>query len=649
MTFSRHSTYTGVKQEEFDPYQLEEKPIPPPRFQLVERGLSFRLLRWPALVIICQLFLQALGWTFLAVVRSRGPIALPFSTALWAENNPHIVTLGATLLSTFLAGCSSFFFSYALRRSMSLYLLRPMSLATLGASVNISMRSFVFHRRHWKWPAVSLLCLIMAGIQTSVWSTLLTPVKVDISTPLVGHEIDLSSPILQQMWDSRSLDVCLSAGRDGAVYGGVPESGYANGQSYLGLPAAVSLLGQGFNVSTRGILAATLNDTRVGSWFIPATAQSVGKSPTSDMSHSYSMAQQGFTANVSCTLQNLTNTTSPAVSWYTDSVASWKQNLGVNGIQRADITWLDASSDCLSWYLMNITDVYFDSKGEYLWAIACDPVEHAPNNYTLILQATGNYTDLTGASETSYLVCEVAPATSVVSVNYAGGINVDIESVGPPAPHAGGAAGFFAMYIITDLVWHQQGVNVNGVADQLQELLENVGAGQRLQIVEQYLQGVVEYSASIFRACLSAQDLAFSGGIPGNITKPTHGTWNTQTIGWKPFSAATTAWILVPGLFMACSTLALVMVAIYRHGDEMNSDTNTFDPTDPLHLMAAAAAGGLKNTFRGFNERDIDDGAKRTVVLGSVPGRGPALVRTDYTPVFPEPFAPSYPPRSSNS
>ncbi|KAJ7194014.1 hypothetical protein GGX14DRAFT_587023 [Mycena pura] len=155
------------------------------------------------------------------------------------------------------------------------------------------MRSFVFHRRYWKWPAVSLLVLIMTGIQTSAWSTLLTPVKVDISTPLFSYEIDLSSQNLQQMWDSRSLDVCLSAGRDGAVYGGVPQSGYANGQAYLGLPAAVSLLGQGFNVSTRGVLAATLSDTNVGSWFIPATTQTVEKRPANDLAHSYFMVQQG--------------------------------------------------------------------------------------------------------------------------------------------------------------------------------------------------------------------------------------------------------------------------------------------------------------------------------------------------------------------
>jgi hypothetical protein len=44
-----------------------------------------------------------------------------------------------------------------------------MSLAALGASVNISMRSLVFHRRNWKWPAVSLERV--QGIRFVIFST----------------------------------------------------------------------------------------------------------------------------------------------------------------------------------------------------------------------------------------------------------------------------------------------------------------------------------------------------------------------------------------------------------------------------------------------------------------------------------------------
>ncbi|KAJ7043367.1 hypothetical protein C8F04DRAFT_1074525 [Mycena alexandri] len=587
-------------------------------------------MRWPALVILGQLCLQGLGWGFLAVVKYQGPLALPHAFASWVADNPHLVTLIATLISTLLAGCSSFFFSYALRRSMSLYLLRPMSLAALGASVNISMRSLVFHRRNWKWPAVSLLCFIMAGIQTSVWSTLITPVKVTISTPLVGREIDLASPILQQLIlnDPQTLAVCQAAENGTEVYGGVPESGYASGQSYLGLPAAVSLLGKGFNVSTRGILAASLNDTVVGSWFVPATAQSLDPR-LKGISDNYSMVQQGFSADVSCSLETLSNDTSLAVWAEYDYVESWHANV----VAQSNITYVIAFSNCTtSDNAMNITDAYTKDGPDaaYLWAIGCDPVAAAPNNYTLIMQASGNYSELSGSVDTSYLVCQISPKMTVINAEYDGEVNSIVQSVNGTSVDGGGAAGKFAMYIITDLVWHQQGLTVNGVAEQLLELSKTVGDDQRFQVVEQYLQGVVEYSGSILRACLSARDLAFNGGVPTNITNPTSGTWNTETMGWKGFSAGTTLWILVPSIFMATSTLALVMVALYRHGGEMlHGEAHSFDPSNPLHLIAVAAAGGLQNVFKGFRDKDINEGAKLNVVMGVVPGRGPALVRAD--------------------
>jgi hypothetical protein len=46
------------------------------------------------------------------------------------------------------------------------------------------------------------------------------------------------------------------------------------------------------NFFSGGILAATLNETHIGSWFIPATAYMVDARPTG-ISDSYSMIQQG--------------------------------------------------------------------------------------------------------------------------------------------------------------------------------------------------------------------------------------------------------------------------------------------------------------------------------------------------------------------
>ncbi|KAJ6553322.1 hypothetical protein B0H19DRAFT_1377884 [Mycena capillaripes] len=221
---------------------------------------------WPFIVIFGQLVLQGLAWGFFATVKIRGQVVLPHSSALWFERNPHLVTLLITLISTFLAACSSFLFSYALRRSMSLYLYRPITLATLGASVSISTRSVFFSRRSLKWPLLSILILILSGIQTSGWSTLFTPVKIVISTPLSGRELDLASPIFDAMVaaENSTGPECIN----GAVMSPVAQmdAGYAAAKKVFGFETSVGFVGQTFNVSTGGIWPANFDNVNMSRW-----------------------------------------------------------------------------------------------------------------------------------------------------------------------------------------------------------------------------------------------------------------------------------------------------------------------------------------------------------------------------------------------
>lgn len=51
--------------------------------------------------------------------------------------------------------------------------------------------------------------------------------------------------------------------------------------------------------------------------------------------------------------------------------------------------------------------------------------------------------------------------------------------------------------------------------------------------------------------------------------------------------------------------------------------------------MATAAAGGLNGAFRGLQGKNMMEGEQLNVVLGSIPGRGPVLMRSDqYRPIF---------------
>jgi hypothetical protein len=87
--------------------------------------------------------------------------------------------------------------------------------------------------------------------------------------------------------------------------------------------------------------------------------------------------------------------------------------------------------------------------------------------------------------------------------------------------------------------------------------------------------------------------------------------------------------------FVAFATIAIVIVALCRHTGEISSEPAQFDPSNPLHLMATAAAGRLNGAFRCLQGKDMMEGEQLNVVLGSIPGRGPVLMRSDqYRPIF---------------
>jgi hypothetical protein len=46
-----------------------------------------------------------------------------------------------------------------------------------------------------------------------------------------------------------------------------------------------------------------------------------------------------------------------------------------------------------------------------------------------------------------------------------------------------------------------------------------------------------------------------------------------------------------------------------------------FDPNDPLLLIAAASAGGMRGMFQGLEEREIKERALKKVTLGQIDNR----------------------------
>ncbi|KAJ7154915.1 hypothetical protein C8R43DRAFT_1186284 [Mycena crocata] len=584
------------------------------------RNVFLVLFSWPTIVICGHLILQGLGWGFFAAVKARGQIPLQLSTALWVKRDEHTTTLIITLISTFLASCSSFLFSYAIRRSLSLYLYRPMSLATLGASINISMRQLVFGRGIWHWAILSIIVLVLSGIQTSGWSTLLTPVTIVITTPLAGSEIDLASPVLRQTWrdgllnsSATNLSPCVIGDISNNYHTlslGLSESGYSAAQTHLGYPSSLTVMNQTFNASTNGIMPSYMQPLNVSDWLrllqeVPPSLANISAIP------------EGLLGNYSAGQHDGGHIMLGSEPDEHDDAKRQTQDGGGHELD-----------DCAMENQLNKTEVYATNEGGAMMMVVCKNLD----GYSLVLVPYKFYQPsyVDGRDEGIVypsFVCAVKPKISRVIADYAGVVDARADhSVAVLDPD--GPAGHSAVYAISLIMRTSQNLEGSAVADQWGAMNRNApwSSPQILTIMEEYFKGVVEYTGTVLRTCLSANDTfggVFKTGIPPSMTVPVSGEYHTQTLGWA-YASGTTRWVLVPGTLIAFASIVVTVVALVRNGGTI--PRHSFDPSDPLHLVAAAAAGDLNSTFRDMK---IKEGVGLNIVLGWVPDKGPALLRTD--------------------
>ncbi|KAJ7342936.1 hypothetical protein DFH08DRAFT_962964 [Mycena albidolilacea] len=580
---------------------------------------------WPAIVIGGQLLLQTIAWGFFGAVQSRGGIALPPHLAASAKANPHTVEWLSTQMSTILAFSSTLLFSWGVRRSVTLRLRTDgMPLATFVSFVKISSRSFIFDFKKPTFTFTAIVIIILTGVQTAGWSALITPRAIVINTPLIGHEIDLSSPLLRQMPNNAAVTDCIVNGTSRAPFiVGQTDSGYAAVKGDLSLPATFNVMDQAFNRSTGGILPLTLSPLNSSTWFpgtktLPPTIKPVWDLPHS-LTSSYSLSQQGFTADVSCEFWNSTDPTIPIIHLQNDTVGSWQHP----EVGAANVSFATLYSDCATEVprFHNWTGAYtLTTQRNYILMIACPSQDNL--SYKLVFDA--GRTGLYGFMGTT--VCSLSPKITNVSVTYSDVIDTATRSNSVAADISGPAI-FSAVTTLYDMVYFSQAIVSNSMGDKLRSLIEEVDGGTfthntTLRTTEKFIRGVTEYSGSVFRACLST-NTDFLDALPSSMNVSTSGMFRSETVGWVPV-AAVTILELLPGTIVALLTICTVVMAVLRHAGE--PEGGHFDPSDVMHLVAAAAAGGLNSVFVGTEEERIRAAEDVHVSLGTTTGRGAALV-----------------------
>ncbi|KAF7363230.1 hypothetical protein MVEN_00675900 [Mycena venus] len=607
---------------------LGQTRTPRHRMKLLSREFLSKLRGWPAYRICGQIILQAGAWGFFAALQSRGGIPLPYKSAAWASENPHIVDWITTIIATILAFLTTSMFSFGIRKCIALHLHGDgMSLAAFIASTKISARSLILERdpRRRKLGLISIVIFILAGgVQTAGWKALITPYSIDAHGPLVGDEIDLSSTLLAQLQDNEGLNFCVRTGTNQASFiVGQTDSGYTAVKGDLGVPATFTMMDQTVNISTAGILPLTLESRNASTWFvntttIPTTLRSIANLPPG-LSSWYSLTQRGFTADVSCNYWDPEDATVPPILISNTTVKDW------NNVERLidNITFSDLYSSCQvdeQVSQSNWSRAYTAyEQPNYLLMIACP----SKDNYKLIFNThpSGLYRFL------STTVCVLTPKITNVEVTYTNFINTMTNPIATLAD-PGGPPTLAAVNTLYNSVFFSQSSVSNGVGDKLRSLIAEKDGGfnftyaTTMRITE---NGVTEYSASVLRGWLSANQ-TFSNTLPSSMNVSTGGVLHSNTVGWLHALPATFL-ELIPGTLIAIFTIYAIVITLAYHAVDPTDEP--FDPSDPLHLMAASAAGHLHNVFTGTRRENLMAVEEANVFLRDIEGRGPGLMRSN--------------------
>ncbi|KAF8215220.1 hypothetical protein K438DRAFT_2008641 [Mycena galopus ATCC 62051] len=576
----------------------------------------------PGKVIVGQLILQVAAWGFFATVWAKGFISIShfgLPEPIWYKPLGWAITLASTALSF----ASSYLLSWGFRQAITLDLQRGgMSFDTFISRSKIAARSPIFDlkerrkRKQLNLMAMSIAVFLLTGMQTSGWNSLLLPTVSTYDTDVRGRELDLASPLLPSMLTSSEVRFCVTNSSElVGLSVGQTGSGFAAVNGDVGFPTSLTLMDNSFNTSTGGILPVTFRQANVSAWFpdatvIPAalTAPSIGLN--NGLSWTWSMIQQGSSADVRCELQNLTADTTPSLSI---NITGGSDGSPPN-IQISSTCLAPEGSDPTSFLNSTLLNSFVGEHQGYVAMIACGG--ESSDSYQLILTGRGLY----GFIQT--MVCTFNPVITTVWTDYTYGYYSDNIAVQPPStsiPDIGGPAGLSAVTTIYNMLLFAQGTNANIFGDQLSSTPDE----DLSSATEEYLQGVAEYSGTVLRACLFQENGTFHGEVPDNLSRSITGKLHTQFFGWEP--TISVFWVLIPGTVVAGATIYVVLAAVARHATDPTPEDD-FDPSDTMQLVSASAAGGISSVFAGPRGNNTRTALDVPITLGEFEGMERALI-----------------------
>ncbi|KAJ7716237.1 hypothetical protein DFH07DRAFT_973982 [Mycena maculata] len=607
---------------------METPPVDPPnRKSLVHESHSdfdtISTQQTLGMIDSGQSALLALSWGFFAAVHRRKQIPLPWSVALGIEFNPQSKTYVSTFLASIFSKVSSYLFAQAVRHLIVVCLTRAtyMPVATLGFGISISQHALILDRRELKWMVLGGAFFLANFGQVSGWNSLLTPTTIVVPTPLRGTELNLTSDALNSQLETLNDTVNLQNYID-SLSSVIATSGSAAADDRIDYVSVVDFGRWGHVDGTAGILPITLVWDQLSfgtgqsnlTGLIPLNGSLITSNTSPfpgpvDLALDFgdfnvSMVQQGLTADISTALLNATYT---AVS--------------VATVCNGDSGEIFASA------VANTSNTLF-----LLGCLNTD--DTAKITYTVIIDSQGAYLGPDGQS----VVCTVTPQTKNFNVTYTGDnyIYKDLfyEPVDPEIKPAPLAISYAALYGLNQAFVNGQSAFRNVVGDSINTIFTDRGEDDSTVSYTDlwaaaYIQGVVEFVGTAVKTNLSSPTGPFGGNPPSTMTQQIEGNAYTTTIGWQYREGVKNYFMLLPSTVVALTSIVIVLFAeIQNRG--IPARHASFDPSNPLLLMAAASAGKMPDVFEGLTKEDLRKGSGKKVKLKDhidAADRGPNYTR----------------------
>ncbi|KAF8142080.1 hypothetical protein EV363DRAFT_1150848 [Boletus edulis] len=588
-------------------------------------------------VTIMAIFVLAslcgLMWAFVVVMIVNKTIPLPDVLARWTLESPSETNMSITVISTVLGMVVSFLLGITAQHALTHRLSRKTRLSTVTAWIQLAKVSlFLRPRRHLRWTLLSGLWVVVINFLTTAWSNLLTPESVVQTFTGTGQELDfLNLAVSNYTENLRNLPPIYLIAQNYSLF---PENitlslSLMDDIRKAGRSAAMASIDtrhpsyfNSFNSST--------GNTRLGPKQAEASLKFQGlHEKYKGLSRTYTLVQQGYTANVSCTMSH-----SPTITL--NNTASMKRTFETPSERRLDYniqTWswsTNCSANAEYWEVDIVASNHrhsskFIATGLLATSVCFYQDFSGPSNqsFLVLMHPMGNlnYTDYFAVAKRNlHTICQVTPMMTTVEMQYNESGTGNVSKIHAQAQLSKDARHLvlFPALEIWKAYFLAQGPYSNSMADDI----ISIDHHNITFVLEHYLRGIIEYlgSVSLSNAVLltthhqqreravATYTLTHTDTghpLPEDMTIPFNGTMHVHTVGWRfhprTHSISLAAITLVTGVTAASGMFALMQM-LRGFGTGTGTGISTInivalDPTNLMDLLVASSMGSLANAL----------------------------------------------------